>query len=198
VPTDSPEIANPLVNCTTVAPTLDGVLAQNEGGLLPFVEFGPQGGPEYNVGAYFLKDADNYYMAFEIGDPTDNDLTDSLRLYFDATNNAGDPDTADRFFQVVRDGTMTIQAGRETNSDSLDWSSDYTSSSWSAVVGEPENDTWVVEMSIAESEIPILADGNPFRMMSMVLYTGLINPWPANAITDNAGTWQEIENQNCQ
>jgi hypothetical protein len=93
---------------------------------------------------------------------------------------------------------MTIQAGRETNSDSLDWSSDYTSSSWSAVVGEPENDTWVVEMSIAESEIPILADGNPFRMMSMVLYTGLINPWPANAITDNAGTWQEIDNQNCQ
>jgi hypothetical protein len=172
-------------------------MQSNEWGLLPMVEFGPQGSPEYNVAAYFLKDSANYYLAFRIGDPTDNELTDSLRLYFDVTNNAGDPDSADRFFQVARDGTLTIQAGTGTNIDSLDWDSNYSSNIWSAVVGELEGSSWVVEMSAPAAEMPLLMDGNPFKMMSVVLYTGLLHSWPVGSITDNAGTWQLIDNQVC-
>jgi hypothetical protein len=197
-PTNTPPpIPNPLVNCTNVAPTLDGIMQSNEWGLLPMVEFGPQGSPEYNVVAYFLKDSVNYYLAFQIGDPTDNELTDSLRLYFDVSNNAGDPDSADRFFQIARDGTLTIQAGTGTNIDSLDWDSNYSSNIWSAVVGEPGGSSWVVEMSAPAAEMPLLMDGNPFKMMSVVLYTGLLHSWPVGSITDNAGTWQLIDNQVC-
>jgi len=113
------------------------------------------------------------------------------------TDNAGDPDSADRFFQIARDGTLTIQAGINTNVDSLDWDSNYTSNNWTAVTGEPVAGRWVVEMSIDATEMPILMDGNPFGMMSVVLYTGLLYPWPDGAITDNAGTWQSIDNQVC-
>jgi hypothetical protein len=70
------------------------------------------------------------YMAFLINDPTINN-TDSLRLYFDPNGNGGDPDTADRFFQVVRDinpGTDVVQAGIGSNSDGRIWNTDYTSS----------------------------------------------------------------------
>jgi hypothetical protein len=34
-------------------------------------------------------------------------------------------------------------------------------------------------------------------MTVTVLYTGLIYTWPAGAITDNAATWQVIDNQVC-
>lgn len=194
----SAAIVNPVVSCTTTAPTLDGVMQPNEWGPVPAAEFGPQGSAEYTVAFYFLKNADGLYLAFQIGDPTFNELTDSLRVYFDATNNAGDPDSTDRFFQIARDGTTTVQAGMANNTDTLDWDNSYTSSNWSAVVGEPGGSSWVVEMAIDAAEMPVLMDGNPFGMMAMVLYTGLLESWPVGAITDDAGTWQEVDNQVCQ
>ena len=197
-PTDTPgAIVNPLVSCATAIPTLDGIMQPNEWGLVPFVEFGPDGSPENQVTAYFLKDAANYYLAFQIGDLTVNTATDSLRLYFDVTNNAGDPDSTDRFFQITRDATLTIQAGRENNADSLDWDAGYVSNNWEAAVGEPGGNSWVIEMRIDAAEMPLLADGNPFGMMSTVLYNGIIYNWPDGTISDNAGTWQLIDNQVC-
>jgi hypothetical protein len=194
----SAAVINPVVSCVTVLPTLDGVMQPEEWGPSPAVEFGPQGSPEYNVAVYILKNTVGLYLAFQIEDPTFNELTDSLRVYFDVTNNAGDPDSADRFFQITRDGTTTVQAGTETNTDSLDWDNSYSSNNWSAVVGEPGGNSWVVEMAIDAAEVPVLMDGNPFGMMSMVLYTGLLHSWPVGSVTDDAGTWQEVDNQVCQ
>jgi serine/threonine protein kinase len=194
----SAAVINPVVSCVTVLPTLDGVMQPEEWGPAPAVEFGPQGSPEYNVAVYILKNTVGLYLAFQIEDPTFNELTDSLRVYFDVTNNAGDPDSADRFFQITRDGTTTVQAGTETNTDSLDWDNSYSSNNWSAVVGEPGGNSWVVEMAIDAAEVPVLMDGNPFGMMSMVLYTGLLHSWPVGSVTDDAGTWQEVDNQVCQ
>ncbi len=197
-PTNTPgPVINPLVSCATTAPTLDGVLAPNEWGLAPMVEFGPDGAPENQVTAYFLKDAANYYLAFQIGDLTENLATDSLRLYFDVTNNAGDPDSTDRFFQIARDNTLTIQAGTDNNVDGLDWDPGYVSNNWEATVGEPGGNSWIIEMRIDAAEMPILADGNLFSMMSTVLYNVIIHNWPDGAILDNAGTWQVIDNQVC-
>jgi hypothetical protein len=194
----SAAVENPVVSCVTTVPTLDGVMQPNEWGAAPAVEFGPQGSPEYNVALYMVKDTAAVYLAYLIGDPTDNELTDSLRVFVDATNNAGDPDSTDRFFQIVRDGTLTVQAGIATNTDTEDWDNTYTSNNWSAVIGEPGGNSWVVEMKIDAAEIPVLMDGNPFGVMSMVLYTGLLHSWPTGAITNNAGTWQEVSNQLCE
>ena len=169
----------------------------NEWGVLPFVTFGPEGAPENAVTAYFLKDATNYYLAFQIGDVTFNQATDSLRLYFDVTNNSGDPDSTDRFFQIARDNTITIQAGINNNVDGDDWDPNYVSNNWEAVVGEPGGNVWVVEMRIDAAEMPLLADGNPFKLMSTVLYNVIIYNWPEGSISDNAGTWQVIDNQVC-
>jgi hypothetical protein len=161
------------------------------------VEFGPEGLPENKVSAYFLKDAANYYLAFQIGDLTFNEFTDSLRIYFDVTNNAGDPDSTDRFFQITRDNTLTLQAGTANNVDGLDWDAGYVSNNWEAVVGETGGNSWLVEMRVDTAEMPLLADGNPFRMLSTVLYNVLIHNWPNGSISDNAGTWQIIDNQPC-
>jgi hypothetical protein len=170
----------------------------NEWGLLPMVEFGPPGDPARNVAVYFLRDTDNLYLAFVIGDPTADLLTDSLKVYFDATDNAGDPDSTDRFFQITRDGTLLVRAGLGTNIDGLDWDSNYTSNNWTAEVGEPGGNSWVVEMVIeASAEVPIMLDGNPFGMMAQVLYTGLQQNWPETAVTNNAGSWQEVTNTTC-
>ncbi|MFZ0543915.1 MAG: FHA domain-containing protein, partial [Candidatus Promineifilaceae bacterium] len=189
--------ANPLVACADNPPTLDGVMEENEWSQEPTFVFGPQGSPEYSVAVFLMRDPNGVYLAYQIGDPTFNEFTDSLRLYFDVTNNGGDPDSADRFFQIARDGTKTIQAGTNDNGDNQDWDNSYTSSNWSAVVGEPGSDSWVVEIAIESAEMPVLSDENQFGMMSMVLYTGLLQSWPVGAITDNADTWQVIDNQSC-
>lgn len=161
------------------------------------VNFGPLGAPENQVTVYFLKDAANYYLAFEIGDTTLNQATDSLRLYFDVTKNAGDPDSTDRFFQITRDNTLTLQSGTASNADGLDWDPTYVSNKWEAVVGETGGNSWVIEMRIDAAEMPVLADGNAFGMMSTVLYNVIIYNWPEGSISDNAGTWQQIDNQIC-
>ena len=45
---------------------------------------------------------------------------------------------------------------------------------------------------------PVLLNGQPFGMMQLALYTGSQAIWPEGAITNDAGTWQEINNEVCQ
>jgi hypothetical protein len=141
---------------------------------------------------------DQLYLAYLINDPTENQLTDSIKVYFDANNNAGDPDISDRFFQIARDGTLTARSGTGTNVDNLDWDSDYESDNWQAVVGEPTAGQWIVEIQIdTPNEMPDLLNGLPFGMMTIVQYTGSQGIWPEDAVSNDAGTWQTIQNTIC-
>ena len=141
------------------------------------------------------RDADRLYMAFLINDDT-NDSTDSLRLYFDGTNNGGDPDTEDRFFQIARNNIQAVWAGIGSNSDGNNWNSAYTSGNWTAVIGEPGGNQWVVEMEVdVSAEMSSLA--NPFGLMTQVLYTGELASWPEGAASSNADTWQDVNNVSC-
>jgi hypothetical protein len=123
------------------------------------------------------------------------DASDNLRLYLDTTNNGGDPDTADRFFQIGRDDSYAIWAGIGSGSDGQNWNSNYTSSNWTAVIGEPGSNQWVVEMSVAAAEISALA--NPFGLMAQVVYTGELATWPEGAIGTAPNGWQDVNNVIC-
>jgi hypothetical protein len=189
----------PSFGCTNLPPTLDGVIEVGEWGAEPLFEFAPDDDAARRVQGHMVWAGDQLYIAFIIADPTNNQLTDSLKVYLDANNNAGDPDAPDRFFQITRDGTLTIRAGIGTNVDSLDWDPDYESDNWLATVGEPGGDQWIVEMQIdAPNELPVLLSGQPFGMMTLVLYTGSQGIWPEGAISNDAGTWQEVNNEICQ
>ena len=169
-----------------------------EWGSEPAFTFAPDDDPSRLVNGYVRWVADQLYLAFEVADPTVNQSLDSLRVYFDVNNNAGDPDSADRFFQIVRDNTLTARTGIDTNADGLDWTSEYDSADWSAVVDDNGVDAWSIEMQIdATNEMPDLLAGNPFGTMTLVQYTGSLGIWPEGAVSNNAGTWQVVDNVLC-
>jgi hypothetical protein len=142
---------------------------------------------------------DQLYVAFVIGDPTTNNSIDSLRVYFDTNNNGGDPDESDRFFQIIRDGTLTTRAGTGTENDGLDWNSGYTSEEWTAMVANQGGAGWAIEMQIdAALEMPDLLAGDAFGMMVLVQYTGSLGIWPDDAITNATDSWQTVKNADCQ
>jgi hypothetical protein len=182
--------------CTSAPPVIDGVFNVTEWPGGPIVQFGPEDEPAGLVQVYFTRDATNLYLAFLINDPTFN-AGDSLRLYFDTTGNGGDPDSADRFFLIVRDGSAkAVQAGIGSNSDTQNWNPSYSSDNWAAEIGEPGSNQWVVEMEINQAaEMGALAD--PFGMMVQVLYTGVLANLPEGADPNNANTWQAIDNAVC-
>ncbi len=184
--------------CVLTPPTLDGTLNIGvEWPGAPLFTFQPAvAGPERIVRVYGVRDATRLYFAYLINDAA-NDPADSARLYIDTTNNGGDPDTADRFFQVNRDGTRLIWAGIGSNTDGQGWNSNYTSSNWTSVVGEPGSGQWVVEMSIdAVAELGALT--NPFGLMAEVFYTGDTASFPSTASSNQANTWQDMGNPFCQ
>jgi hypothetical protein len=179
----------------TTLPTIDGIFQITEWPAGPLFQFQPEGNPARLVQAYSGRNATHLFWAFLINDNT-TDATDSLRVYFDTTNNGGDPDTADRFFQIVRDETKAVQAGIGSNSDGQQWNSAYSSGNWTAEIGEPSSNQWVVEIQIdAAAEMGALA--NPFGMMVQVLYTGDFATWPEAGISNNASTWQDVDNIVC-
>lgn len=186
--------ANPSLVCVTTPPTIDGILS--EWTAAPLAVFQPGGNTARQVQVYGVRDAGRLYMAFVINDPT-NDPTDSLRLYIDTTNNGGDPDTADRFIQAVRNVSPSIFAGVGSNADGLTWDTNYSSSNWQGAVGEAGNTQWIVEIQIdVNSEMASL--GNPFGMMVEVLFTGELATWPDSAVSNSADNWQDINNILCQ
>lgn len=195
-PTNTP-LPNPQIACLAVPPTIDGVFSPVEWPPSPQIQFQPEGsvGPANLVQGFLGRNGNTLYMAWLINDPTNNP-SDSLRLYFDTTGNGGDPDTSDRFFQIVRDGTLSVQAGIGSNSDGLDWNPGYSSSNWTAVIGEPGTAQWIVEVEIdIGAEMPALT--NPYRMMAQVLFTGQMAIWPPAAISNNANTWQGVNWPSC-
>ena len=196
--TATPTITPPLPGlvCIPVAPNIDGVLSAGEWPAQPTFTFQPTvAGDVRIVRVFAVRDAGRLYLGILINDAA-NEPTDSVRLYIDTTNNGGDADTADRFFQVARDGTRLLWAGVGSNADGQEWNSNYTSSNWTAAVGEPGNGQWVVEMQIdAVAELGALSD--PFGLMAQVLYTGDLASYPATASSSQANTWQDIDNVLC-
>ncbi|WP_420628214.1 protein kinase domain-containing protein [Candidatus Leptofilum sp.] len=188
-------LPNPQLSCIVTPPTIDGIFNPAEWTSTPLIEFFPPDNSSDLVQVYFTRDATNLYLAFLINDPT-VDQSDAMRLYFDTTGNQGDPDTADRFFFVVRDGTAQVQAGIGSNSDGNAWDTNYSSSNWTAEIGE-QTGQWVVELQIdASAEMGSL--GNPFGMMSQVLFIGDIAVWPEGGGSNNPDTWQFVDNVSCQ
>jgi eukaryotic-like serine/threonine-protein kinase len=195
-PTNTP-LPNPQVACLAAPPTLDGIFSPVEWPASPQIQFQPEGavGPATLVQGFLGRNGNTLYMAWLINDPTNN-ATDSLRLFFDTTRNGGDPDTSDRFFQIVRDGSLSVQAGIGSNSDGLEWNPGYSSGNWTAVIGEPGVGQWVIEMQIdIGAEMPALA--NPYGQMAQVLFTGQMATWPPAATSNNANTWQGINWPTC-
>jgi serine/threonine protein kinase len=192
-PTNTP-LPNPVLTCIGTPPLIDGIFNPAEWTGSPLFEFLPPDNDTDLVQVYFVRDATNLYFAFLINDPTE-DQTDSLRLYFDTTGNLGDPDTADRFFSIVRDGTQQVQAGIGSNSDNNIWDTNYTSSNWTAVMGGQPG-LWIIELQVdASAEMAALA--NPFGMMSQVLYTGDLAVWPEGGASNSPSSWQSVDNVSC-
>ncbi|MCP4357861.1 MAG: protein kinase [Chloroflexi bacterium] len=189
-PSNTP-LPNPAVSWLASPPTIDGTYNPAEWPSQPFVQFSVVGNPAALVQVYFGRDAQNLYLAYLVNDGV-NDATDSVKMYFDTLGNQGDPDAADRFFQIGRDGATEIQAGIGSNTDGLLWNSAYTSTNWSSAVGE-SGVQWVVEMQIDQlAEMPSLA--NPFGMMSQVLFTGELATWPDGASSADLNSWQFVDN----
>jgi hypothetical protein len=201
-PTATPTGAStpkPSVICAETIPEINGIFDETEWGTDPTITFQPDGDPNRSIVLTIMRTVDEMYMAFVISDPTENKSTDSLKVYIDSNGNDGDPDAADRFFQIARDGVLTIRSGLGSNDDGRTWDTNYTSDHWSAVVGEPESGQWIVEMQIdATTELPEFANGSSIGMMFLVLYGGSQGIWPDGAITDNNGTWQAIDNISCE
>lgn len=192
-PTNTP-LPNPVLTCIGTPPLIDGIFNPAEWTSSPLIEFLPPDNNTDLVQVYFVRDATNLYFAFLINDPTE-DLTDALRLYFDTTGNLGDPDTADRFFFIVRDGTQQVQAGIGSNSDGSIWDTNYSSSNWTAEMGG-QTGQWVVEIQVdASAEMAALA--NPFGMMMQVLYTGDLAVWPEGGASNSPSSWQPVDNVSC-
>ncbi len=199
-PTMTPTSTNtpmpaPVLSCLSTPPAIDGNFQVTEWPAAPLFQFQPEDDLSRLVQVYFGRDAAKLYMAFLINDNS-NDASDSLRFYFDATNNDGDPDTSDRYFQIGRDQSQSIWAGSGSNSDGKNWNANYTSSNWTAAIGEPGNNQWVVEFEVTTSELIGLV--NPFSFMTQVVYTtGGPALWPDNASGINPGSWQDIEDVVC-
>jgi hypothetical protein len=175
-------------------PAINGTFQITEWPNDPAFQFQPGDNLARLVQVYIGRDAAQYYLAFLINDNTP-DASDSLRLYVDTTNNNGDPDSADRFIQIGRDQSTSIWAGIGSNSDGQNWNSNYTSTDWTAVIGEPGGNQWVVEMAVDVGELNPLA--NPFGLMAQVIYTGDLATWPEDAIGANPSTWQDVNNVTC-
>ena len=197
-PTITPTASNtpapslPLV-CIASPPTIDGIFNPGEWPGTAAFQYSSPDRPGEIVEVYLARDATNIYMAHLISDPT-NDVTDSLKVYFDVNGNKGDPDSADRFFQIVRDGTKSVQAGIGSNFDGLTWNP-MVSNDWEAQIGEQPGQ-WVVEMSINQ---PLLLTSlsNPFGLMEQTLFTGSQLTWPEGANSNVLNDWQPVGNVVC-
>lgn len=152
-------------------------------------------GTERAVSVYGMRYGGKIYIAYLINDAA-FESSDAARLYIDTTNNGGDPDTSDRFFQVNRNGDRLIWSGIGSNVDGQGWNSAYTSPNWARAVSETGSGQWVVEIEIdAAAELSGLT--NPFGLMAEVYYTGDTATFPAAASSIQTNTWEDIGNPSC-
>ncbi|MCP5095392.1 MAG: protein kinase [Chloroflexi bacterium] len=195
-PTNTP-VPNLQLTCTDSPPVINGMFDITEWPTSPIAQFAPDTAPENLVQVYFVRDETKLYMAFLINDDS-VDATDSLRLYFDTIGNEGDPDTADRFYRITREGTVEIRAGRGNNSDTLEWGDpdEAFKPFWVTGFAGPGSSQWVVELEI-DTVSDMAALGDPFGMMSTVLFTGELASFPELGDSNNPTTFHGVTNIVC-
>ncbi len=175
-------------------PTVDGQFDATE---WPhkLVQFTSEIDPTETVEVYLSQDADNLYMAYLVNTERQA-VDDGVFVYFDTLRNGGDPDTDDRAFIVGRDGTIGIAAGIGSNEDGKMWDSEYSSTDWTAVVGDQGNGQWIVEMQI-NSTAEMSALTSPYGMLIQVMFVADTASWPTDGDASIAAAWQGVEQPVC-
>lgn len=183
------------LNCATNPPALDGTFTVAEWGQVPLQTFQSAANPARIVSAYGQRDDNNLYFAFVIEGQT-NLVTESVRVLIDTTLDGGDPDISDRQLQVGRDGAGVYRVGDGTNSDGNFWENGIDPV-WEVAVSPLNEATWIVEISASTegNELSLLTD--PFGMAVQVNYDGEILSWPDDAVSNSAGTWEEVGKPVC-
>lgn len=194
--TATPDIATPLplpLACTTTAPTIDGVLSPGEWPGGSTYQFTPPGDVSKLVQVYLVRDSQKLYAAVVVTDAAN--AGDAVRLLFDTNNNAGDPDDADRAFQIGRSGASSAWKGTGTNSDASMWDTGYAPTGFVAAASDG-GAQWTGEMEITiAAELGSLA--NPFGHMAFADFTGVTATWPEFGNETDLGTWRKINNATC-
>jgi eukaryotic-like serine/threonine-protein kinase len=187
---------NPAIVCTLQRPSIDGLVQLTEWGTRPLITYFPENDTTRVVQLYFQRDSTDLFLAFLIADPGTG-ADSAIHFYFDTTNQGGIPDSTDRAFSVLRDGTLLARPGLGAPANNQYWDATYTSDNWEAAVGEPGGGRWVAEIAINQAaEMPLLTD--PFGMMIEIQFgdtTLLI--WPEDARSTDADTWQDVDNADC-
>lgn len=169
------------------------MLSPGEWASTPSYQFTPPGDPSRQVQVFLQRDSQNIYVAVRVTDAAN--ASDAVRIYFDTNNNAGDPDDADRAFQIGRGGGSTAWRGIGTNSDNNMWNTSYAPTAFLAAASD-SGSQWSGEMQIgAASELSGLA--NPFGQMAFGDFTGITATWPEFAVDTNLGSWRKISNAVC-
>lgn len=182
--------AVPTLSCVDPPPVIDGTVAANEG-WQEITSFTSTIDPSRLIVVSSLKDSENLYFAITVTNDTP-ELSDSVRLYLDIANFGGDPDFADRFFQIGNDGSLEVQAGQGTNSDGDGWDNNYPGANWDAQIATASWG-WSIEILIdITDEIPNF--GSQFGLMVQAQFSGDQAVWPADSVSDNADNWQQISN----
>jgi hypothetical protein len=189
---------NPAMACVSVSPTVDGNLGDQAWSGDPTLTITE---PEHTILVYLARDSEALYAAFDVEDVSMDD-EDALRYYLDVNRNQGDPDEDDRYFEVARDGELTVYQGSGDNVDGLGWE-ETVGDGVVAAVSAPAEDRWLAELaiSLADGLSAPLADPSG-AMMEFVVETGLLFGgqsiiWPEEASPTNAGTWSVVESPAC-
>lgn len=182
----------PVLSCVETPPDIDGVRLLTE----PWQELatvGVAGAPNRLVVIYAAKTSTALYLAATVTTPGFN-AADSVRFYLDVDNSGGDPNFSDRFFQIGRDGSRSVQAGAGTNSDGLLWDNVYTGADWEAAVSDAAWG-WTVEMRIGvQAETPALTASPRLAVQVLFADAGLDPFWPAGAIAALSDNWRVLDN----
>lgn len=183
-----------VLSCAAESPTIDGQLSASEWDAY-YIGTGSTPSGDETIDFATSKDSSTLYFAVEIAD-TGAENSDSLRIYIDTNKNGGDPDAADRYVRIGYEaGVQQIWRGIGSNEDGDSWDVGATdlNENWQVAI-ERTAAGWTVEIAITiADEVPEL--GSEFSVMVQMLFTGveLVN-WPDSAESEQASTWQLIDN----
>ncbi len=179
--------------CSLIPPDIDGSITTLEWGAEPFLVFAPGQDDDRRVFLYSMHVAEKLYLAAIIGDLSPDLESDTFAVYFDANDNSGDPDDADRIFQAGRNGFLLKWSGVGDNNDGDGWEPTFEGQGWTVLTSEIGANSWSVEMEIdLAAEMPQILLGPGFGILFHIQFTESQGTWPEEADNTDAGTWQQI------
>ncbi len=179
--------------CTFIQPVVDGSITSQEWGDIPLLEYRHGQEDERIVVFYGLHDSNRLFVSAIVEDPFWDLASDFFGVYIDANNNSGDPDSADRYFQVGRDGSLIMWRGVGDNTDGEGWQPSLDIVNWTAYAAGSGVNSWLIEMEIdLASEMPELLSRPDFGMMIEAQLTDGEGKWPEDADNMQLSSWQPI------